>query len=91
MSMCSGISAGRVFDLDLAMHEVEHTALDLHAARLAVQADRHLHVDLLGEVDTVEVGVQQLMGDRLQQVGLDDHLLVAPANWRSMRVLSPAF
>ena len=59
MSMCSGMSVGRHSHLDLAGHEVEQAALELHALRLALEETGTVTDDGLVHRQLVEVGVQQ--------------------------------
>ena len=61
-STCSGMSAGRHFDLDLAADELEDAALLLDALRLALDDDRDRDLKHLVHRDAVEVGVQHLRG-----------------------------
>ena len=72
-SMCSGMSAGQTFDLDLARDEVEHAALLLHAPGLALDVIGHRDRITLVHRDAVEVRVQQRVGNRIEQEFLHEH------------------
>ena len=58
----------QTLELDLAVHEVEHAAFDLHAARLALDDDLHGDLDAAIHVDAQEVRVQQVARNRIEQV-----------------------
>ena len=75
--MFSGMSPGRHFDLDLAVHEVDDAALLLDALGLALEHDRDRDREHLVHRDLVEVGVEQLVRDRIELVLLDQHARVA--------------
>ena len=64
--------------LDLAMHEVDHAALGLDALGFAGQVHRHGDAQHLVHRHAIEVGVQQLVLDRMELVFLDQHARVAP-------------
>ena len=69
----------QALDFDLAMHDVEHAALLLDALRLALRHDRHLDAEQLVHRDAIEVGVQQLVGDRIELILAHQHARVARA------------
>ena len=54
---------GQALDFDLAGDEFEQPALHLDARRLAVSGDRYGHGDALGEIDALQVHVQQVALD----------------------------
>ena len=57
---------GQHFHFDFAMHEVEHAAVHLDAARFALERDRHGDLDLAIHVDAIEIRVQRMMRDRIE-------------------------
>ena len=69
----------QALDLDVALHEIDQSALLLDAGRLA--AERHRHGDGNRPVERrlVEVDVQQLVADGIDLVVLHQHLARAPA------------
>ena len=83
--MCSGMSAGRHSMHDLAMHEVDDAALGLDALGLAGQMHRHRHAQDLVHRHAIEVGVQQLVLDRVELVFLHEHLARPPRRRSSAR------
>ena len=52
-------------DLDLPMHEIDHTAVEPDTFGRPDEMDRHLHVDGLRGIDTHEVDVNQPLADRI--------------------------
>ena len=66
--MCSGNVGRQALHLDVAGDEVEDAALQLDAARLALEHDRHGDGDRLVHRQLIEVGVQQLVRDRIELV-----------------------
>ena len=64
----------QTLDFDLAADEVDDAALLLDALRLALEDDRHRDREQLVHRDGVEVGVEQLVVDRIELVLLDQHL-----------------
>ena len=78
MSMCSGMSAGRHSTSISRLHEVDDAALLLDALRLALEDDRDRDGEQLVHRDRVEVGVEQLVVDRVELVLLDEHLAAPP-------------
>ncbi len=64
----------QTLDLNLAGHEVEQAALQLHALGLALQQHRHGHDDRLVHRELVEVGVEQRVRDGIELIFLDEHL-----------------
>ncbi len=65
------------FDLDLAIHEVDDATLLLDALGLALEDDRDRDRQHLVHRDLIEVGVEQLVIDRVELILLDQHARVA--------------
>ena len=68
-----GNVARQHFDLDLAVHEVDDAALLLDALGLALEDDRDRDRQHLVHRDLIEVGVEQLVVDRIELIFLDEH------------------
>ena len=64
----------QTLDFDLAAHEVDDAALLLDALRLALDEDGDGDGQQLVHRDGVEVGVEQLVVDRVELVLLHEHL-----------------
>jgi hypothetical protein len=69
----------QAFDLDLTMDVLEDAALLLHAGRFALGHDRHRDAQRLVHRDAIEVGVQNLVRDRVELVVLHEDARVARA------------
>ena len=81
--------ARQTLDLDLAVDEVDDAALLLDALGLALEHDRNRDGDRLVHRDLVEVGVEQLVVDRIDLVLLDEHRVSPPSSFSPMRVFTP--
>ena len=80
----------QALDLDLAADELEDAALLLDALRLALDDDRNGDLEHAVHRDAVEVGVQQLVRDRIELVLLHEHRVSpAPASFSEISVLAP--
>ena len=72
-----GYVARQHFDLDLAIHEVDDATLLLDALGLALEDDRDRDRQHLVHRDLIEVGMEQLVVDRVELILLDQHPRVA--------------
>ena len=75
----------QALDIDFPHHELEDSALDLDARSLTHTVYRNFNAQLLGQIDALQVDMQQLVADRIDQPVLQNGAGGFPARNREIQ------